>query len=48
MKKLRLTTLEIRRKKGDLIQLYKILSGHDHIKWKKEPEKIVQADGPET
>ena len=31
MKKLRLTTLEIRRKKGDLIQLYKSRSGHDHI-----------------
>ena len=39
-----MTTLEIRRKKGDLIQFYKSLSGHDHIKWKKEPEKIVQGD----
>ena len=33
MKKLRLTTLEIRRKMGDLIQFYKVLS--DHIKWKR-------------
>ena len=44
MKKLRLTTLEIRRKRGDLIQFYKSLSDHDHFKWKKEPEKIVQGD----
>ena len=48
MEKLRLTTLETRRKRGDLIQFYKVLNGHDHIKWKKEPEKIEQGkiDGP--
>ena len=34
----RLTTLEIRRKRGDLIQFYKVQIGHDHIKWKNEPE----------
>ena len=28
----RLTTLEIRRKRGDLIQFYKVQMGHDHIK----------------
>ena len=41
MKKLKLTTLEIKRKMGDLIQF---LSGHDHIKWKRRPEKIVHGD----
>ena len=35
---LRLTTLEIRRKRGDLIQFYKVQLGHDHIKWMNEPE----------
>ena len=38
LKKLRLTTLEIRRKRRDLIQFYKVQMGHDHIKWKNEPE----------
>ena len=33
--------LETRRKRGDLIQFYKVLNGHDHINWKNEPEKIV-------
>jgi len=32
LKKLRLTTLETRRKRGDLIPLYKVVIGHDHIK----------------
>ena len=27
-----------------LIQIYKVLSDHDHIKWKREPEKNVQGD----
>jgi hypothetical protein len=44
LRKLRLTTLETRRKRGDLIQFYKIVNGLDHIKWKKGPEKIVQGD----
>ena len=44
LRKLRLTTLETRRKRGDLIQFYKIVYGLDHIKWKKDPEKIVQGD----
>jgi hypothetical protein len=41
-------TLETRRKRGDLIQFYKVLNGHGHIKWKSEPEKILQGnnDGP--
>jgi hypothetical protein len=44
LERLRLTTLETRRKRGDLIQFFKILNGHDHIKWKNEPEKIVPGD----
>jgi hypothetical protein len=44
LERLRLTTLETRRKRGDLIQFFKILNGHDHIKWKNEPEKIVLGD----
>jgi ribonucleases P/MRP protein subunit RPP40 len=50
LEQLRLTTLETRRKRGGggLIQFYKVLNGHDHIKWKSEPEKILQwnNDGP--
>ena len=38
LKKLRLTTLEIRRKMGYLIQFYKVQMGHDHIKWQNEHE----------
>ena len=30
--------------KINLIQFYKVVNGHDHIKWKKSPEKIVQGD----
>jgi ribonucleases P/MRP protein subunit RPP40 len=44
LEKLRLTTLETRRKRGDLIQFYKVLNGNDHIKWKNEPEKILHGD----
>ena len=48
LEKLRLTTLETRRKRGDLIQFYKVLNGNDHIKWKNEPEKILYGtiEGP--
>jgi hypothetical protein len=48
LEQLRLTTLETRRKRGDLIQFYKVLNNHDHINWKNEPEKILQRnnDGP--
>ena len=48
LEKLRLTTLETGRKRGDLIQFYKVLNGQDHIKWKNMPEKIEQGnnDGP--
>jgi hypothetical protein len=44
LEKLRLTTLETRRKRGDLIQFYKVLNGNDHIKWKNEPKKILHGD----
>ena len=39
-----MATLEIRRKRGDLLQFYKVLGGHDHIKWKRETKKIVLGD----
>ena len=44
LSKLRLTTLETRRKRGDLIEFYKILNGLDHVRWKNPPDKIVQGD----
>ena len=44
LEKLRLTTLETRRKRGNLIQFYKVVNGHDHNKWKNQPEKIVQGN----
>ena len=34
LKILKLTTLEIRRKMGDLIEFYKILNGLDKVKWR--------------
>ena len=44
LEKLRLTNLETRRKRGDLIQFYKVITGLDHIKWKKSPEKAMRSD----
>ena len=37
-----------RRKRGDLIEFYKIINGSDQVKWKNMPKKIVQGemDGP--
>ena len=48
IKALRLTTLETRRKRGDLIQFYKILNKMDHVKWSNDLfEKIRGAEiGP--
>ena len=45
---LKLTTLETRRKRGDLIQFYKILNKMDCVNWKKElVEKVRGAEaGP--
>ena len=40
----RLTTLETRRKRGNLIQFCKVLNGLDHINWKNNPEKVVKGD----
>ena len=34
LKALKLTTLEIRRKREDLIEFYKILNGLDNVEWK--------------
>ena len=36
---MRLTTLVTRRKRGDLIQLYKILNGLDRVEWNNELSK---------
>ena len=36
LKIMRLTTLVTRRKRGDLIQLYKILNGLDRVEWNNE------------
>ena len=46
LNKLRLTTLETRRKRGDLIQFYKILNGLDHVQWKNRPERILIGESP--
>ena len=48
MKALKLTTLEIRRKGGDLIEFYKILNGLDSVEWKNNLVKSCQenTDGP--
>ena len=44
LSKLRLTTLETRRKRGNLIEFYKIINGSDQVKWKNMPKKIVQGE----
>ena len=48
LKTLKLTTLEIRRKRGDLIEFYKILNGLERVEWKNEQMKTYQGnmDGP--
>ncbi len=40
LKTLNLTSLEERRKRGDLIQLFKITRGKDKVAWVKEQRKI--------
>ena len=40
LKALKLTTLEIRRKRGDLIEFYKILNGLDSVEWKNNARRI--------
>ena len=40
LRALRLTTLETRRKRGDLIQFYKSLNGLDRIEWMNELLKV--------
>ena len=44
LSQLELTTLEIRRQRGDLIQFYKILNKLDQVKWLKDPEQVMQND----
>ena len=46
--RLKATTLEIRRKRGDLIEFYKILNGLDSVEWKNNLVKSCQenTDGP--
>ena len=39
LSKLRLKTLETRRKREDLIEFYKIINGSDQVKWKNMPKK---------
>ena len=39
---LKLTNLEIRRQRGDLIQFYKVLNKLDQVKWFKEPVQVLQ------
>ena len=41
---LKLTTLEIRRQRGNLIHFYKILNKLDQVKWLKDPEQVMQND----
>ena len=40
LKKLGLTSLEIRRQRGDMIQYYKAINKMDKISWSKEPRKL--------
>ena len=42
LKIMKLTSLENRRMRGDLIQFFKILNGIDQIKWRKDPNLISQ------
>ena len=44
LKGLRLTILETKRKRVDLMQFYKIFNGFNHIEWKSSTENIVQGD----
>ena len=44
LKIVKLTKLETRRKRGDLIQFYKILNGIDHVEWRSELVRTIQGD----
>ena len=41
---LKITSLETRRKRGDLIQFYKVLNGIDQIEWKNERLITIQGE----
>ena len=45
MEQFKLTFLETRRKRGDLIQFYKILHELDQVKWLYVPKQVIQGDG---
>jgi hypothetical protein len=47
LKELKLTTLEIRRERGDLIEFYKAEKGLEEIRWVKEIRKGSKNTGPE-
>ena len=42
IKKLKLTTLEKRRKRGDLIQMFKIIKNIDEVNWHNPPDYIEE------
>ena len=44
----RLTNLEKRRERGDLIQFYKIINGIDDVKWVKQPRSLNEMGGQST
>ncbi len=44
LKRLSLTSLEVRRVRGDLIQFYKIVNGLDDVKWARELRCIESQD----
>ena len=41
---MRSTTLEKRRKRGDLIQFFKIINGIDQVEWKNKLDKTLQGN----
>jgi ribonuclease P/MRP protein subunit RPP40 len=43
LEELDLTTLETRRLKGDLIQIYKIFNGIDRVMLRKYPRKVIKS-----
>jgi ribonuclease P/MRP protein subunit RPP40 len=43
LEELDLTTLETRRLKGDLIQIYKIFNGIDRVSLRKDPRKVTKS-----
>ena len=46
LKELNLTSLEIRRERGDLIEFYKAERGLEEIKWENKLRRGLREDGP--